>query len=204
VVVDASLSPMRRPLGQAPAPGAVDLPVRLARGVAMITTPTLLLPGDPGEGDDLTLLAATVHLEAEGEPSPGPLAVAYVVVHRMAAWRSSLKRVILGPEEKAYDDGRPFEPFSCWNDSYRAMARARLAGASDRAREIAWRAAMGAVWACEPDPVVGALFYLNVTLTLRIRPDGRLPRWAADPLDPARVNAAKVVAVIGRHTFLSE
>ena len=169
----------------------------------MVSTPQFPLIADPGTWDDLTLAASTVHLEAEGEPWPGPLAVAWVIRHRMESWHSSIKRVILGPEGVAYDDGRPFEPFSCWGDDYRVAARARLASATDIARERAWRAAAGALWDHELDPVLGAFFYLNVPLTLRVRPDGRLPTWAADPADPTRVNPGKVVVVIGRHHFLT-
>lgn len=169
----------------------------------MILTPALSLIGDPGTWDEFTLVAATIHLEADGEPWPGPLAVGWVIRHRMEAWHSSVKRVILGPEGQAYDDGRPYEAFSAWNDDYRGIAEARLAGATAAARERAWRAASGALWDHEPDPVVGALFYLNPILTRKIRPDGRLPTWAADPTDARLVNPRKLVVMIGQHAFLS-
>ena len=169
----------------------------------MILTPPFPLLTTPDSWDDFTLMAATVHLEAEGEPWPGPLAVAWVIRHRMESWRTPIRRVILGPEGGAYGDGKPFEPFSCWNDDYRPMAQTRLAGATDAARERAWRAASGALWDHEPDPVLGAFFYLNPELTRRVRPDGRLPAWAADPADPRLVDPRKLIGMIGRHAFLA-
>ena len=54
--------------------------------------------------DDLTLLAATVKMEAEGEPYAGKLAVAFVICNRARYHGRSLKDVIFDP----YD-------FSCWN-----------------------------------------------------------------------------------------
>lgn len=159
---------------------------------ALITVPQFPLIEEPGVFDDLTLTAATILLESEGEPWEGQLAVGYVIAHRAEAWGSSIKRVILGPEERAYDDGRPFEAFSAWNDDYTPMARARLSGAAEGPRATAWHAAAGALWGMAPDPVPAALFYLNVPLTKKIR-GGSLPSWYA-PL--------KVVKTIGRHEFL--
>jgi hypothetical protein len=52
------------------------------------------------------------------------------------------------------------------------------------------------------DPVKGATMYLNVEETRRLRGDGTLPPWAADPTDATKVDARLVTAVIGRHTFL--
>ena len=154
--------------------------------------PAFPLLGEPGEFDELTLLSATVFLEAEGEPAPGPEAVAHVVMNRHRGWKLSVPQVILGKDGRAYDDGRAFEVFSCWNDDYRRRAEARLGAARDEA-VFAWKAAAGALWTLTADPTLGADHYLNVELTRKIRPDHGLPSW----YDPA-----KVTVVLGRHTFL--
>jgi spore germination cell wall hydrolase CwlJ-like protein len=139
----------------------------------------------------LTLLAATVFLEAEGEPPEGQLGVAWVVRNRVDRWRQDWHDVILAPWQ-----------FSCWNPSERPRALARLGQATPQVSESCWRAAAGAIWRLLPTPVEDATHYLNVTLTRAGRPRRDLPKWAADPSDPTRVNSAKVVCVLGRHTFL--
>jgi spore germination cell wall hydrolase CwlJ-like protein len=155
--------------------------------------PRFLVVTDPGDWDELTLLTATIFLEAEGEPEEGQLAVGWVVMNRLRLWRlTDVHTVILGPDRRAWGDQRPFEVFSCWNDDYRQRAEARLAAAQDASLEPAWRAAASAFWALRADPAGGATFYLNRPLTLRIR-GGSLPSW----YDPA-----KVTVVIGRHEFL--
>ena len=153
--------------------------------------PRFPLLDEPGFWDDLTLLSATVALEAEGEPPEGQLAVAYVAVNRSRAWTLDLPGVLLGPDRRAYGDGRPFEPYSCWNDDYRPRASARLAALGSF--PPAWKAAAAALWGLVEDPTKGATFYLNPDLTRKIRPNHDLPSW----FDPS-----KVTAVIGRHTFL--
>lgn len=154
--------------------------------------PRFPLTGDPGDFDELTLLASTIFLESEGEPEDGQLGVAYVVRNRMDQWGQTCHTTVLGRDQQAYDDGQPWEVFSAWNDDYRIRAEARLATASDLAREQAWRAAAAGYWKLLPDPTASATFYLNKPLTLKIR-GGTLPSWYAD---------ANVVATIGRHTFL--
>jgi spore germination cell wall hydrolase CwlJ-like protein len=148
------------------------------------------LIGEPGEWDELTLLAATVALEAEAEPPEGQLAVAWVAKNRDQAWNLTLHQVLLGPEGKAYGDGKSYEPYSCWNDDYRMRAQTRLSALG--AYEPAWKAAAAAQWHLQADPSNGATFYLNPDLTRRIR-GGSLPTW---------FDERKVTAVIGRHTFL--
>ena len=160
--------------------------------------PAFPLIGEPGDLDALTLLAETVFLEASGEPDDGKLGVAYVVVNR----GDDIHAVVLGKDRVAYDDGRPYEAWSCWNDNERAKTTARLAAASGAALEASWRAAACALWRLVPDPSQGATFYLNVELTKKIRAGGTLPAWAADPSDATRVDESKVLAVIGRHHFL--
>lgn len=141
-------------------------------------------------------------LEAEGEPVEGMNGVAWTVRNRVDQWRITFQQAILGPEGKAYGDGRPFEPYSCWGDEYRTRAEARLASVDPLVAEKAWRAAAGALWRLVPSPVEDATHYLNAPLTIRTRPDHRLPEWAADPKAPTRVRSDKLVALIGRHHFL--
>lgn len=162
----------------------------------MITVPRFCSTDtDPGTWDDLTLLAATIFLEAEGEPDDGKLAVGWVVRNRADQREQTIRQVILGPDAAAYGDGKAFEAFSCWNDDYRPVAATRLAGAG-QAREASWRAAMAALWQLLPDPTNGSTFYLNIELTRKIR-GGTLPEWATKAL------AKSPGVVIGRHTFLS-
>ena len=167
----------------------------------MITTPEFPLIGEPGSWDDLTLTAGTILLEAEGEPPEGQLAVGTVIRWRAEAWRLTIRQVILGPEGRAYEDGKAFEAFSAWNDDYKPMAQARLTSATPLSREAAWKAASAALWRLLPDPAPGALYYLQPELTLKIR-GGTFPAWAADPSNRGRLDERKVVARIGRHVFL--
>lgn len=164
--------------------------------------PPFPLLAEPGNWDTLTLLASTIFLEAEGEPWEGLLGVGWVIRRRALDWRLGWHGAILGPDQRAYDDTRPFEPFSCFGDTYRGRAAARLSAATAQATEASWKAAAAALWELLPDPVGGAAFYLNVEVTRRIR-GGTLPAWAADPQNAATVNQAKVRAVIGRHTFMA-
>lgn len=145
----------------------------------------------------LTLLAVTVWLEAEGEFKSGQLAVCYVICNRALYHHVELHKVILGPDGQAYDDGKPWEAFSCWNDDYRAQARLRIAKLQENQKgwESVYAIAAGAWWRMLPDPTHGALFYLNVELTKKIRPDGQLPGWWGSDTDPASE------VVLGSHTF---
>lgn len=153
--------------------------------------PRFPLLDEPGEWDELTLLAATVALEAQGEPPKGQVAVAWVAMNRVRGWSKTLHQVLLGPESRAYGDGKPYEPYSCWNDDYKQRAQARLSDMG--AFAPAWSAAASALWQLGEDPSKGATFYLNPDLTRKIRPKHDLPSW----FDPE-----KVTVVIARHTFL--
>ncbi len=157
----------------------------------MNVVPAFPLLEEPGEWSELTLLAATVALEAESEPPEGQLAVAFVTMNRVRGGWGSVHHVILGVDGHAYNDGRPFEAYSCWNDDYQAKARARLAALGSAA--WAWKPAAAALWGLTDDPSLGATFYLNPDLTRKIRPQHDLPSW---------FDARKVTAVIGRHTFV--
>lgn len=144
----------------------------------------------PGTWPGLLLYAATVLLEAEGEPAEGQLAVAWVVRNRVDTHGHAgvdpeaelLRSVLLAPQQ-----------FSCWNEEYAGLRRARLAGVDPRRWEDCWRAASAAWWRLAPDPTAGATHYLNPVLTRQIRPRHDLPRW---------YDATRVTVVIGRHEFL--
>lgn len=164
-------------------------------------TPYFVLVRDPGRFDELTLLATTIFLEAEGEGDRGMLAVGWVCRNRAILWRRTWHEVILGADAVAYDDNHPFEVFSCWNDDYRIQAQQRLERADGPPREAAWKAAAGAYWALDADPTKGSTHYLNPVVTKQIR-GGTLPSWAASPGDATTVDPAKVRVVINRHTFL--
>lgn len=169
----------------------------------MASVPAFPVLTEPGEWDELTLLAATAFLEAEGEPPEGQCGVLWTALNRLdRRWASTFHQVILGKDGRAYGDGKPFEVYSCWNDDYRERARARLAAATPERAASAWRAAAGVLWRLIADPTDGAVFYLNVEATRKSRTKHDLPAWAADPADPTKVNAAKVLAVLGRHTFM--
>jgi hypothetical protein len=143
----------------------------------------------------LTLLAATVFLETDGEPDLGQLAVAFNPCNRARLNGWELHKVILGPDGKAYDDGRPYEPYSAWNDDYRNAARDRLLRITDSRWEHFYKMAAMAWWRLCPDPSDGAFFYLNPELTKRIRPSHDLPSWWEIDADPASE------IVIGDHAF---
>lgn len=150
--------------------------------------PTALLPA---MWDTLTLLAATIFLEAEGETDEGKLAVGWVIRNRANGGPQDPHRVMLSPYQ-----------FSCWNADYAKQAMTRLSHASGAIIAACWRAAVGSLWRLLPDPTSGATFYLNVESTKAARPNHDLPIWAADPADPTRVDLRKVTVVIGRHHFL--
>jgi len=142
--------------------------------------------------DDLTTLAATIEMEAGGEPFAGKLAVGMVIVNRTEQWRQSLLDVLFKDRQ-----------FSAWNNQ--SPTRLRL----DTIPPAAWQedlaAASGALFRTElgiADPSRGAVFYLNVPATKAGRGDGTLPEWCRDPADPTKLNEAKVLVVLGRHTFL--
>ena len=157
--------------------------------MSLFPLPSIETP--PSTWPAMVVYAATVLLEAEGEPPPGPLAVAYVIRTRVMAHRdlsnepsdTILTAVCLAPQQ-----------FSCWNPEGAGMRRARLTGIDPRRWELAWQAACGAWWAQQPNPAPGADHYMNPILTRAGRPLHDLPRW----YDPA-----KVVATIGAHEFLA-
>jgi hypothetical protein len=136
---------------------------------------------DPRDWPEMELLAATVLLEAEGEGPDGRLAVAWVVRHRMDRRHLGIAEVVTQPWQ-----------FSCWNDDYVGMRKARLRAPDPDMWEDCWRAACGAYWRILDDPTGGADHYLNEALT-RSQRGGSLPGW---------YDARRVTARIAQHTFL--
>lgn len=137
--------------------------------------------------DDLSWCALTVYMEAEGEPDEGKLGVAWGIANRADRLKQSVPDVVL----RAWQ-------FSAWNtDSPRRLALDTL---NPDVYHACYRAACGALLRLLPDPTHGADHYLQVETVLA--QTGRLPTWAAHPHDPTRVDPSRVVAVIGRHTFL--
>lgn len=145
--------------------------------------PAFPLIVDPEQWDALTLLAATIFLEAQGEPDDGQLAVGYVVMNRSTKWKQTVTVACLTPQQ-----------FSCWNADYRVRAGARLHTA-DVSTIPCWKAAAAALWGLLPDPTAGATHYLNVDATRKLR-GGHLPSWAE------RMISAGPTLQISRHTFL--
>jgi len=131
---------------------------------------------------DQFLIAQTVVLEAESEPYPGKLAVAYVIMNRAVRGRKTVSEVIYDP----YD-------FSAYN------TRGGRATALGNIRDVDWRAseraAASAYFNLETDPTKGATHYLNKELTKKIRSDGKLPGW---------IREMKEIVTIGLHTFYKE
>ena len=142
--------------------------------------------------DDLTTLAATIEMEAGGEPFQGKLAVGMVIVNRAEQWRQSLLDILFKDRQ-----------FSAWNNQSPTLLRLDTIPPASWQEDLA--AAAGALFRRElglADPTRGALFYLNVAVTKIGRGDGTLPEWCRSPSDPTKLDEAKVLAVIGRHTFL--
>ena len=75
--------------------------------------PPVPLVGDPGTWPAIVLLAGTIVLESEGEPFEGMLGVGWVVRRRALDWKQGWHGAMLGGDLIAYDDAKPFEPFSC-------------------------------------------------------------------------------------------
>ena len=128
----------------------------------------------------LALYAATIFLEAEGETDEGKIAVAWVIRNRMDEYKKDIHGIILMPKQ-----------FSCWNEDYEGLRKARLTSPKDR---IVFEAGIRKLL---QDPTDGSCHYLNIELTKKTRKDGTLPSWAAKALllDPG--------IKIGRHTFLN-
>lgn len=137
---------------------------------------------DPRAWPEMLVYAATVYLEASGEPQEGRQAVAWVIRHRMDRRRQSPAEVCLASQQ-----------FSCWNPEAEEQRATRLIAPEPIAWTSCWRSAVGAYFGILPDLSRGADHYLNPDLTRKIRPLGDLPSW---------YDANKVTAKISRHEFL--
>ncbi len=137
---------------------------------------------DPREWPELLVFAATVYLEAEGEPHEGRQAVAWVIRNRMDRRGESPATVCLARLQ-----------FSCWNADAEPMRGPRLTAPDPAVWTNCWRAACGAYFGILPDLSRGADHYINVELARKIRPLHDLPEW---------YDANAVTTKIGRHDFL--
>lgn len=126
---------------------------------------------------DLDWIAMTVWGEARGESQEGKLAVAYVIVNRMAQEKRTACGVVL----------RPFQ-FSFWNtnDPSRWKMQPSL---SDPIWVDCYEAARNALEKTKPDPTEGCTSYLN--------PDACTKKQQAN----AGYHPQRVRHVIGRHHF---
>lgn len=148
-------------------------------GLMLFARPRLEL--DAHAWPEMELFAATILLEAGGEPPDGQVAVAWTIRSRMDRRRQGLADVILAPWQ-----------FSCWNTDAVPMRRARLGEVAPALWARCWEVATGVYWRRLDDPSGGADHYLNPQLTRKIS-GGVLPRW---------YDAAKITARIGAHEFL--
>jgi spore germination cell wall hydrolase CwlJ-like protein len=159
-------------------------------------SPGLLPVPNPDQASEswptMVLYAAVVLLEAEGEPDEGQLGVAWVVRNRVdRRWPAHasvpevevLNGVLLAPYA-----------FSCLLPAYAPQRQARLTGMDPHRWEMAWKWTAAAWWRLLPDPTSGASHYLNEAVTRAGRPKHDLPTWFEED---------KIVARIGRHTFLT-
>lgn len=122
---------------------------------------------------DLDILARTVWGEARGEPYDGQIAVAQVVLHRVAS-QHRRETTIAGAATEPYQ-------FSCWLPSDPNRVQLMTITLGDRTFRVAYRAAIEAVDAA--DLVEGATHYHTHEV---------LPAWA---------RGREPVAIIGRHRF---
>ncbi len=119
---------------------------------------------------DLQIGAATVFMEASGEPDEGKLAVASVLVNRLKTgrWGKTLAAVCFAPHQ-----------FSSWN--YTGSNMERLANINDIDPVLAAceQAMSNAMHGTAPDPTGAALYYFadyidppawshNLTFTIKI------------------------------------
>lgn len=147
-----------------------EILVILAMLILLVLTSWALAWADPTE--DLYYLALVVALEAEGEPTLGKEAVAWVVMNRVKSRQQTVRQVVMASGQFP----------GLW-----VPRRVRWIELAPSAFQVAW-----AVYTDQtPDPSHGATHYLNERTVLALH--GRLPMW----FDESRITAR-----IGNHTFL--
>lgn len=117
--------------------------------------------------------------ETGWEPDEGKLAVAYVIMNRANASKSSIMDTVLRNMQ-----------FSCWNAE--SQTRMNLDVIPDHILRACYKAAVAAYFSLADDPSKGASHYLNEEATRKLR-EGSLPGW---------FDESKITVRIGRHTFL--
>ena len=128
----------------------------------------------------LMITAATIAMEAGGEPYSGKLGVGFVITARTKKRGKSILDVIFQRDH-----------FSCWRDD--SPTTLNLDQLTEKSFAECVMAAMAALNETEPDPTGGADHYLNQEATRAGRPNHDLPNW---------FDEQKVTVRIGAHTFL--
>ena len=108
---------------------------------------------------DIDVMARTVFGEARGESYQGKVAVAHVILNRVAKggwWGKTPIEVCTAPRQ-----------FSCWNDGDPNRARMMKADLSDKAYQESLRAVLDAI--SGQDPTGGACHYHALSVA---------PKWA--------------------------
>jgi len=111
---------------------------------------------------DLQIAAATLYMEASGEPLEGQQGVCAVLINRMndGRWGHTLAAVCLAPQQ-----------FSSWNTTDPNRKRLALAADTDPLLMQFQGMVQQALAGTFPDPTYGALYYFNPALAK--------PLWAA-------------------------
>lgn len=139
----------------------------------------------PIEWSDLITLVRTVHGEARGEPPPGKIAVAHVVLNRWRrpGWWTRNKGDGIPDDTIAAACRDPYQ-FSCWlpGDPNRHVIES--APLPDMLESL-WPA-VDALTGRAPDPTSGATHYYATSITP--------PPWAAGKTP---------TVIIGRHAFFA-
>jgi spore germination cell wall hydrolase CwlJ-like protein len=131
--------------------------------------------------DEQTLIKWTVVQEAADQPFLGKLAVAYVLVNRMKAWKKSAAGICWQPYQ-----------FSCWDGKLSDRGKWLDKVPNDAMYESS-KAAVQAYTGQTKDPTNGAIYYMNVELVMQLY--GKLPVWWDTDTDPDSE------VKIGDHTF---
>ncbi len=111
---------------------------------------------------DIQIAAATLYMEASGEPLEGQQGVCSVLINRMrdGRWGPTLAAVCLAPQQ-----------FSSWNTKDPNRKRLALASDDDPLLLKFQEMVQAALSEGAPDPTLGSLWYFNPTLAK--------PLWAS-------------------------